>query len=77
MLLVCSDLNGHVGKISSRSDGINDGHGYGIRNSEGTRVLKLCAAADLVITNKYFTKCDCQLLTYYFTVLVMHAHKSR
>ena len=40
------------------------GHGYGIRNSEGTRVFKLCAAADLVTTNTYFIKCDSHLLTY-------------
>ena len=40
------------------------GHGYGIRNSEGTRVFKLRAAADLVTTNTYFIKCDSHLLTY-------------
>ena len=46
MLLVCGDLNGHVGKTSSGFKGIHGGHGYGIRNSEGTRVFKICAAAD-------------------------------
>ena len=30
----------------------------------GTRILELCAAADLVITNTYFSKCDNQLLTF-------------
>ena len=64
ILLVCGDLNGHVGKTSSGFEGIHGGHGYGIRNSEGTRVLELCTAADLVITNTYFTKCDSHLLTY-------------
>ena len=64
ILLVCGDLNGHVGKTSSGFEGIHGGHGYGIRNSEGTRVLELYAAADLVITNTYFTKCDSHLLTY-------------
>ena len=39
-------------------------YGYGITNLEGTKAYKLCAAADLVITNTYFTKCDSQLLTY-------------
>ena len=28
------------------------------------RVLELCVAADLVITNTYFNKCDNHLLTY-------------
>ena len=65
MLLVCGDLNGHVGKTSSGFEGLHGGHGYGVRNPEGTRILELCAAADLVITNTYFTKCDSQLLTFH------------
>ena len=64
MLLVCGDLNGHVGKISSGFEGLHGGHGYGVRNPEGTRILELCAAADLVITDTFFTKCDSQLLTF-------------
>ena len=63
-LLVCGDLNGHVGKTSSGFEGVHGGHGCGVRNPEGTRILKLCAAADLVITNTYFTKRDSQLLTF-------------
>ena len=55
MLLVCGDLNGHVGKTSCGFEGLHGGHGYGVRNSEGTRILELCAAADLVITDTYFT----------------------
>ena len=39
-------------------------YGYGITNLEGTKAYELCAAADLVITNTYFTKCDSQLSTY-------------
>ena len=65
MLLVCGDLNGHVGKTSSGFEGLHGGLGYGVRNPEGTRILELCAAADLVITNTYFTKCDSQLLTFH------------
>ena len=64
MLIVCGDLNGHVGKISSGFEGLHGGHGYGVRNPEGTRILELCVAADLVITNTFFTKCDSQLLTF-------------
>ena len=51
MLLVCGDLNGHVGKTSSGFEGVHGGHGCGVRNPEGTRILELCAAADLVIPN--------------------------
>ena len=64
MLLVCGDLNGHVGKTSSGFEGLHGGHGYGVRNPEGTRILELCVAADLVITNTFFTKCDSQLLNF-------------
>ena len=64
MLLVCADLNGHVGKTSSGFEGVHGGHGCGVRNPEGTRILELCAAAYLVITNTYFTKRDSQLLTF-------------
>ena len=64
MLLVCGDLNGHVGKTSGSFEDLHGGYGYGVRNPEGTRILEVCAAADLVITNTYFTKCDSQLLTF-------------
>ena len=64
MLLVCCDLNGHVGKDSSGLEGLHGRHGYGARNPDGTRILELCVAADLVITNTFFTKCDSQLLTF-------------
>ena len=64
MLLVCGDLNGHVGKTSGGFEDLHGGYGYGVRNPEGTRILEVCAAADLVITNTYFTKCDSQLLTF-------------
>ena len=65
MLLECGNLNGYVRKTSKGFKGINGSHGYGIRNSEHTRVLKFCTAVDLVITNTYFTKCGSQLLTYH------------
>ena len=64
MLLVCGDLNGHVGKMSSGFEDLHGGHGYGVRNPEAARILELCVAADLVIANTFFTMCDCQLLTF-------------
>ena len=63
ILLVCGDLNGQVGKISRGFESTGRAW-FWIRNSEGTRVLELCAAADLAIIKTYFTKCDSQLLTY-------------
>ena len=65
MLLVCGDLNGHVGKTSSGFEDLHGGHGYGVKNPEVTRILELCVAADLVITNTFFAKRDSQLLTFH------------
>ena len=48
MLLVCGDLHCHVGKTSSGFEGLHGGHGYGVRNPEGARILELCAAADCI-----------------------------
>ena len=64
LLIVCGDLNGHVGKTSDGFEGTHGGHGYGVRNPEGSRILELCSAADLVITNTHFTKPDSQLVTF-------------
>ena len=50
--------------MSSGFRGIHGGYGYGIRNSHGTSVLEFCFAADPVITNTYFIKCDSHLLSY-------------
>ena len=64
MLIVCGDLNGHVGKTSDGFEGIHGGRGFGVCNPEGTRILDLCAAAGLVVTNTHFTKLDSRLVTY-------------
>ena len=63
-LIVCGDLNGQVGKDAVSFEGVHGGHGYGERNPEGTRILELCTAADLVLTNTHFTKKDSRIITY-------------
>ena len=50
-LIVCGDLNGHIGKNSDGFEGIHGGYGYGIRHTEGTRILDMCAATNLVVAN--------------------------
>ena len=64
ILIVCSDLNGHIGKDSDGFEGIHGGHGYGIRNAEGTRILDMCAATNLVVANSFFKKDNNKLITY-------------
>ena len=41
-LIVCRDLNGHIGKDSDGFKGIDGGYGYCIRNADGKRVLDMC-----------------------------------
>ena len=33
-LLVCGDINGHIGKLANGFEGVHGGHGYGERNTE-------------------------------------------
>ena len=55
MLLRCGYLNGHIWKLRVGLKVYMEGL---VNESNGTRVLELCAATDLVITNTYFTKSD-------------------
>ena len=43
VLIVCRDLNDHIGKDSDGFKGIDGGYGYGIRNADGKRVLDMCS----------------------------------
>ena len=63
-LLVCGDFNGHVGKAPEGFNGVHGGHGFGSRNADGTRILDLCTAANLAISNTYSMKPDIHLVTY-------------
>src|SRR5260221_512039 len=63
-LVVCGDMNGHVG---SRSDGFEDvhgGNGFGIRNVEGEMLLEFACAMELVVANTWFKKEDSKKVTY-------------
>ena len=61
---VAGDLNGHVGRASDGFYLLHSGHGFGTRNADGTRILDMCVAADLAITNTFFCKSDSTLITY-------------
>ena len=45
-------------------NGVHGRHGFGSQNADGTRILDLCTAANLTITNTYFMKLDSHLVTY-------------
>ncbi|XP_066920323.1 craniofacial development protein 2-like [Clytia hemisphaerica] len=63
-LLICGDLNGHVGKETAGFDNVHGGNGFGDRNADGIRLLDFCLAANLAITNTFFSKSDNKLVTY-------------
>ena len=63
-LLVCGDFNGHVGKVSEGLNGVHGGCRFGSCKADGTRILDLCTAAIIAITNTYFMKPDSHLVTY-------------
>ena len=63
-LMVCGDLNGHVGQGSNGFEGHHGGNGFGVRNQDGTRILDLCVATNLAITNTFYRKQDSRLITY-------------
>ena len=63
-MLVCGDLNGHVGEKSRGFVGAHGGNGYGVGNADGTRILDFCTAANLSLANTYFVKEENKLSTY-------------
>ena len=63
-LVICGNFNGHVGKVANGYEGVHGGHSYGLRNTEGERILEFAVAHNLVgIT--HFHKKDNHLITYH------------
>ena len=65
-MLVSGDFNGHAGKALEGFNGCHGGRGFGSRNADGTKILDLCGAANLAITNLhlYLMKPGSDLVTY-------------
>ncbi|CAI5450387.1 unnamed protein product [Caenorhabditis angaria] len=62
-LLICGDLNGHVGQTSNGYD-CHGGKGYGNVNDDGNRILDFAECRNLKIANTFFTKRPAHLITY-------------
>ena len=59
-LIVCGDMNGHVGAGADGFEGVHGGKGFGIRNAEGEMLLEFADAMGLAVCNTWFTKRDSQ-----------------
>ena len=55
-LLVCGDLNRHVGTMVNDFAGVHVGYGYGNRNAESQQRLEFADAMGLAVTNTYLMK---------------------
>ena len=64
-LVICGDFNGHARKVANGYEGVNGGHGYGLRNTEGERILEFAVAHDLVVANTHSLKKDNHLIPYH------------
>ena len=63
-LLVCGDMNGHVGMEADGFEGIHGGHGFGNRNVEAEMLFEFADAMDLAVANTWFQKSDGKLVTH-------------
>jgi hypothetical protein len=63
-LIPCGDWNGHIGKAAAGYEEVHGGYGFGVRNTEGERILEFAMANSLVVGNSWFLKKDNHLITY-------------
>ena len=62
--IIAGDFTGHVGEESGTLDTYHSSKGHGTRNPEGLRLLDLCSATDLAISNTFFDKNQDKLVTF-------------
>ena len=62
-LLICGDLNGHVGSEIDGFEGVPGGFGFGKRNVEGEMILETTNALNLAVLNTWFKK-ERRMFTY-------------
>ena len=62
-VLICGDLNGHVGSEIDGFESVHGGFGFGKRNVEGKMILGTAGALNLAVLNTWFKK-ERRLFTY-------------
>ena len=68
-LLICGDLNGHVGSEIDGFEGVHGGFGFGKQNVEGEMILETADALNLAVLNTWFKKKERRLFTYIYVLL--------
>ena len=63
-LVVAGDLNGHVGRDRDGYDWVHGGHGLGVRNEEGIKIMDFATAYQMRFMNTYYKKRENHLVTY-------------
>ena len=64
IIIVAGDMNSHVGEDRTGFEDVIGGYGWGVRNSDGEEMLRLCQEHNLRVTNTYFKKKKEHLITY-------------
>uniref|UniRef100_A0A8D9DR12 Craniofacial development protein 2 n=1 Tax=Cacopsylla melanoneura TaxID=428564 RepID=A0A8D9DR12_9HEMI len=64
LVMIGSDMNGHVGKNRDGHEECHGGYGFGEKNEPGERVVNLAEAYDLKIVNTFYKKKDEHLITF-------------
>ena len=63
-VIILGDLNGHVGRDGYMWREVHGGHGLGVENNEGVKILEFAVASNLSIVNTQFCKRRNHLITY-------------
>lgn len=63
-MVVAGDLNGHVGRDRTGYNDVHGGHGIGVANEEGIKILDFATAYQLRILNTVYKKRRNHLVTY-------------
>ena len=62
--IILGGLNRYVGKNSEGHEGYMGGHGHGVRNTEGERILEFCEATGMIVCGTQFSKTESKLISY-------------
>ena len=58
IILIGSDMNGHIGRDADVYGGVHCGMGFGTKNAEGERIFEFGDAVGMVVCNALFEKED-------------------